>query len=96
MKYITAIWQAKPFTAESFLRRAVITSLCYGLSCLLGLREFTTFLSGTSAHPTWPWQLTAAIGCMHLILYVAFILLVPIWLIAAGLLLAWRSRCRAN
>ena len=54
-----------------------------------GLQEYTTFLSGTSANPNVSWQTAALLGLIHLLLYVAFILLVPISLITAGLLAAW-------
>ena len=56
---------------------------------LLGLREYTTFLSGTSANVNLSWHMASLLGLIHLLLYVAFILLVPILLIAAGLLAAW-------
>ena len=73
--------------------RALIITVLFGISELLGLREYTTFLSGTSANVNLSWQMASALGLIHLLLYVAFILLVPISLIAAGLIAAW-NRCK--
>jgi hypothetical protein len=53
------------------------------------LREYTTFLSGTSANLNVSWQTASTLGLVHLLLYVGFILLAPVCLITAGLLLAW-------
>jgi hypothetical protein len=76
----------------------VIIAVCFWLSELTGLREYTTFLSGTSANLNMSWQTAATLGLIHLLLYVAFILLVPVSLITAGLLLLrdrWSSRTQA-
>ena len=81
-------WSADAFSPIAFAVRAVIISVLFGVSELLGLREYTTFLSGTSANLNVTWQTAATLGLIHLLLYVAFILLVPILLITAGLLAA--------
>ena len=62
------------------------------------MREYTTFLSGTSANVNLSWHTASFLGLIHLLLYVAFILLAPILLIAAGLLAAWNrwNRQRAH
>lgn len=83
------VWQADAFSPTAFVARAVIITICYCLSELAGLREYTTFLSGTSANLNMSWQTAATLGLIHLLLYVAFILLVPVFLITAGLLLFW-------
>jgi len=84
------VWRADAFSPTAFVGRAIIIAVCYGLSKLAGLREYTTFLSGTSANLDVSWQTGATLGLIHLLLYVAFILLAPASLIAAGLLLVWR------
>ena len=83
------VWKADAFSPTAFVARAIIITVCYCLSELAGLREYTTFLSGTSANLNVSWQTAATLGLIHLLLYVAFILLVPVSLIAAGLLLLW-------
>lgn len=83
------LWKADAFSPTAFVGRAVIIAVLFCVSELLGLREYTTFLSGTSANLNVSWQTAATLGLIHLLLYVAFILLVPVSLITAGLLLAW-------
>jgi hypothetical protein len=89
--FLRHILKADAFSPTAFVARAAIISACYGVSELIGLREYTTFLSGTSANLTMSWQTAATFGLIHLLLYVAFILLVPASLITAGLLFAWGS-----
>jgi predicted CDP-diglyceride synthetase/phosphatidate cytidylyltransferase len=86
------IWSAGMFSPTAFVTRAVIITFFFGISELLGLREYTTFLSGTSANLNLSWQTAATFGLIHLLLYLGFILLVPIFLIAAALLTAWNRR----
>lgn len=86
---IKHLWQGETFSPEAFVVRSVILSLLYAVSRILGLQTYTTFLSGTSANVNLSFQTAAALGLIHLVLYVAFILLVPILLIAAALLAAW-------
>ena len=83
------LWKADAFSPTAFVARAVVIAVCYCVSELAGLREYTTFLSGTSANLNVSWQTAATLGLIHLLLYVAFILLVPVSLITAGLLLLW-------
>jgi hypothetical protein len=88
------VWKASPFSPTAFAVRAVIIAMLFGVSELLGLKEYTTFLSGTSANLNVSWQTAATLGLIHLLLYIAFILLVPVSLITAGLLIAWNRWTR--
>jgi hypothetical protein len=90
------VWKADAFSPTAFVARAVIIAVCYGVSELAGLREYTTFLTGTSANLNVTWQTAATFGLIHLLLYVAFILLVPVSLITAGLLLLWEKWTRPS
>lgn len=91
---LRSVWKAGAFSPTAFVMRAVIIAVCYCVSELAGLREYTTFLSGTSANLNVSWQTGATLGLIHLLLYMAFILLVPISLITAGLLVLWdKWRC---
>lgn len=82
-------WRAEAFSPTAFVVRAIVIALFFCVSELLGLKEYTTFLSGTSANLNVSWQTAATLGLIHLLLYVGFILLVPIFLITAGLLFIW-------
>ena len=90
------VWKADAFSPTAFVARAVIIAVCYCLSELAGLWEYTTFLSGTSANLNMSWQTAATLGLIHLLLYVAYILLVPVSLITAGLLFAWNHLSRQS
>ncbi len=90
-KLVTHVRKADAFSPTAFVARAVIITVIFGISELAGLREYTTFLSGTSANLNMSWQTAAALGLIPLLLYVAFILLVPASLITAALLFAFNS-----
>jgi hypothetical protein len=92
LELLRRLWKANAFSPAAFLARAIIIAVLFGISELLGLREYTTFLSGTSASLNLSWQTGATLGLIHLLLYVAFILLAPVLLITAGLLTAWNRR----
>jgi hypothetical protein len=94
LQRLSRFWKADPFSPKSFLRRAVAVSVLFAVGHLAGLREYTTFLSGTSANPEMSWQTAALLGCIYLFLYLSFILLVPIWLISAALLALWKRWVR--
>jgi hypothetical protein len=88
---LVRFWKADAFSPTAFVVRAIIIAVFFFLSEMLGLREYTTFLSGTSANLNVSWQTAATLGFIHLLLYVAFILLAPASLITAGLLVAWNT-----
>lgn len=87
--FLRRLWKAETFSPTAFVVRATVITVLFSVSELLGLREYTTFLSGTSANVNLSWQTASVLGLIHLLLYVGFILLVPISLITAGLLAAW-------
>ena len=87
--FLRRLWQAETFSPMAFALRAIVITVLFSVSELLGLREYTTFLSGTSANVNLSWQTASVLGLIHLLLYVGFILLVPVSLITAGLLAAW-------
>jgi len=99
-RILLQLWLGGMFTPEGFVFRALFVSVLYGISCLLGLAEYTAFLSGTSPGGDISWETASVLGLIHLLLHVAFILFVPISLITAVLLMAWERlkfrRARSN
>jgi len=94
MKWIELLrrtWKAGAFSPEAFIARAVIIAVLYAISRLAGLQEYTTFLSGTSPNLNMSWQMGSTLGLIHLLLYFGFVLLVPIFLMTAGFLVAWNG-----
>jgi hypothetical protein len=89
IEILRRLWKAETFSPAGFLLRAILIAVLYCASELLGFREYTTFLSGTSGNVNLGWQMASLLGLIHLLLYVGFVLLAPIFLIAACLLAAW-------
>ena len=87
---IRDLWQAEFFSPKHFVRWAVFLAVPFAVAHLCGLRESTSILNGTSATGM-NLQQTAFWGGLYVLLYLAFILLVPTLLLAAGILFAWRK-----
>lgn len=72
------------FSPRGFILRALVITAGYALAHFAGLREYTTFLSGTVSPGADP-HTTAVLGVVYLALYFAWTLGVPILLLAAGI-----------
>jgi len=70
-RFFRELWKAPAFSPTAFVIRAIIITVFFSISELLGLREYTTFLSGTSANVNLSWQTASLLGLIHLFLYVA-------------------------
>ena len=80
---------ADPFerVIHAFLKRAVWWSAAFVVASLAGLRAYTSLLSGTASVEVVP----VVFGVTYLLLYAGLVFLVPVLVIAAGLLkgVAW-------
>jgi len=85
---IRATWRTEFCTPKDFVKRAIMIAAAFGLAHLLGLREFTSLLNGTTGSTNMSWQLAIFLGLIYIVLYFALVILAPILLIAAGLLKA--------
>ncbi len=81
-----------PFSPGGLLARAVALSAVFIALHAAGLRPYTSFLSGTFVLPEHT-ELSAFLGLAYILSYLAFSVLVPILVIAAGLLF-FMSRTR--
>jgi len=89
----TAIFhRAKFLSAKDMLQRAAATSGLFLLVHLAGFREFTGVLNGTIGSLALGWNLSAFLAVIYILLYLAFVILVPV-LILAAVILAIRRRC---
>ena len=86
---LRTLWRAKFLSPKDFVRRALVICFLFSLAHLLGLKEFTSVLNGTTGSVALGWTASALLGLTYVLLYVAFVLLVPIFLIAAALLAIW-------
>jgi len=87
---------AKMFSAAGFVMRALAIAAVFTVAHALGLREHTTFLSGTAASVDGGMDRSVVLGVIYLATYHAFVLLGPILLLAAGLLWLWERLLRAS
>lgn len=83
-------WEADFCSPEDFVRHAVLIVIVFGTAHACGLREFTSFLNGTSGPSSVSWETSALLGVIYVLLYLAIVLLVPTLLLAAVLLAAWK------
>ena len=73
----------KAFTPRGLLTRAGVLALLFLVCHLAGLRAHTSILTGTFTGGS---QLSSLLGVTYVLTYLAFVLGVPVLLIAAGLL----------
>jgi hypothetical protein len=88
---IKALWQADFLSPKDFVRRALVIAAAYYIVSAFGLREFTSILNGTMASVSLGWHTSAFLGLLYIIFYLAFVLIAPTMLIAAGILLLWKK-----
>jgi hypothetical protein len=85
-----AFWRAKSFSPAGFVRRALFLSIFFAAAHVFGLKEFTSVLNGTTGSVALGWTTSAILGLSYVLLYLGFVLLTPVFMIAAGLLLIWQ------
>jgi hypothetical protein len=82
-------------TPAGFLMRAALIAVFFAVCHLAGWREHTTFLSGTPASADSGANTSAVLGVVYMAGYFGFVLLTPIFALAAGILFAfdrWMER----
>lgn len=85
-------WSGTFFSAKYFLMRALVMGVLFLIVHLLGLRDFTTFVTGTTGSPDVSFQLSSFYGMLYLVLYMGCVVVAPIFLVAAGLLKIWERQ----
>ena len=75
---------------KDLLQRAAALSLVFLLLHLAGLREYTSILNGTIGSVALGWKLSGFLAIIYILSYLAFVVLVPMLILAAILLLAWQ------
>jgi hypothetical protein len=94
---IKILWQkpgllrrAEFLSARDLLQRAGGISGLFLLAHLAGLREFTSVLNGTTGSLAAGVKLGAFLAAVYILLYLAFVILVPVLVLAAALLAVGR------
>ena len=83
------LWRAEFLSPKDFVRRAVLIALLFLAAHLSGLRQFTSILNGTIGSVDLGLGMSAFLGLAYIFLYLAFVVLVPILLLAAAVLAVW-------
>jgi hypothetical protein len=82
--------RAEFLSARDLGQRAAAVTGLFLLAHLAGLREFTSVLNGTVGSTSVDARLGAFLAAVYVLLYLAFVILVPILILAALLLAAWQ------
>lgn len=92
MRKLGAWLRAPFFTPAGFLVRAGALAALYGAATLLGLRDYATILAGSLPYEGASPRLSTVLGLGYVLLYFGWILLVPVFVLAAGFLALWNRR----
>ena len=95
------IWQglglfrrAEFLSPKDLLQRAGAISALFLVAHLAGLREFTSVLNGTVGSTAVNVKLGTFLAAVYILLYLAFVILVPALVLAAMILAAGQRFCR--
>jgi len=90
-KEFTLFRRAEFLSPRDLCQRALALSALFLLAHLAGWREYTSILNGTIGSVALGWNFSAFLGVIYICLYLGSVLLVPIFLLAAGLLTLWQA-----
>ena len=88
--------RAEFLSARDMLQRAIAISGVFLLLHLAGLREFTGVLNGTIGSLDLGWKLSGFLAVIYILFYLAFVIQVPILVLAASILMAWQRLHRKS
>ena len=86
--------RAEFLSAKDLLQRAIAISGLFLAVHLAGFREFTGVLNGTIGSLTLGWNLSAFLAVIYIVFYLAFVVLVPVLVLAAGILMVGQKCIR--
>jgi len=82
-------WRADAFSPRGFLLRALVIAGAFLAVHLAGLRDYTSVLNGTIG-PAADWRTSSFLGIAYLVIYLAFVIVAPVLVLAAGILTVWQ------
>ena len=89
-KKLTIFQRAEFLSPRDMLQRAAAISGLFLLVHLAGFREFTGILNGTIGSLALGWDLSTFLAVIYIMLYLAFVILVPVLVLAAVILTVWQ------
>lgn len=81
--------RAEFLSPKDLVQRAAVFSAAFAIIHILGLREFTSIINGTTGSVEMSFNEAAVRGVIYLILYMIAVVIVPILLIAAAISKLW-------
>ncbi len=87
---IRSWWRADFLSPKDLVQGAAVIAAIYLVIHLCGLRDYTSVLNGTTGSLNLSWGTAAGLGVTYVFAWLAFILGVPILLLAAALLVLWK------
>ncbi|HTV43507.1 MAG TPA: hypothetical protein VMF08_23290 [Candidatus Sulfotelmatobacter sp.] len=89
-KKFSIFQRAEFLSAKDMIQRAVAISGLFLVVHLAGFREYTSILNGTIGSLTLGWDLSTILAVFYIALYLAFVIVVPVLLLAAAILMIWQ------
>lgn len=96
VKKLRKLWRSEFLSPKDFLVRAAAIGLLFLIAHLAGLREFTSVLNGTVGSVEMGWGKSAFFGAAYILIYLGFVLVVPILVIAAAITAVLQKLFRSN
>ena len=90
MKKLTIFHRAEFLSAKDMVQRAAAIGGLFLLVHLAGFREFTSILNGTIGSLDLGWNLSTFLAVIYILIYLAFVILVPVLVLAAIILMVWQ------
>jgi len=90
IKKLSIFQRAEFLSAKDMVQRAVAISGLFLLVHLAGFREFTSILNGTIGSLDLGWNLSTFLAVIYILIYLAFVILVPVLVLAAVILMVWQ------
>ena len=84
IRRLKSCYKAPMFSPKGFLARAIFISAAFLIFHAIGLRQYTTILSGTSQSGDTADMWAVFVGMTYIVLYFAFVLGVPILILASA------------
>ncbi len=73
------------------LEWAAFLTILFGIAHIFGLREFTSVLANTIGSTALGWKMSAYFGIVYIFVYLSFVLVVPVLILAALILKLWQK-----
>lgn len=90
LKKLTIFQRAEFLSPKDMLQRAAAISGLFLVVHLAGFREDTSVLNGTIGSVALGWDLSTFLAAIYIMVYLAFVIVVPVLVLAATILTVWQ------